>query len=458
MAADLAIRGAIVIFQGAAPRDILITDGKISGLVEAGAGSAQSELDARGMYALPGLVDAHVHFNDPGRADWEGWASGSRAAAAGGVTTVLDMPLNSLPPVVNGAAFDLKRAAAERASIVDFGLWGGLIGSEPGPLRELAARGAVGVKAFLCDSGVPEFPSLSPIDDVYAFRAATDAGLLVGVHAEDDELLAGATARVLAEGRHDPAAWLASRPPVAEVRGVDRAWAAALETGARLHIVHMSSAAALSAVDDARRAGVDVSAETCPHYLIFDDRDVSRLGPLLKCAPPIRDAANREALWNAVIHGRIDIIASDHSPCLAADKERGRDDIFAAWGGISGVQSLLPAVLTESIERGPALDLAAIMHFAAWRMASAPARRFGLTRKGTLGVGADADVVLVDARRHWTLEPSAVQTRSGQTPYAGRSFTGAVVRTIVRGTTVYLDGQFPAPAGHGRFVAAARAA
>ena len=458
MAADLAIRGATVIFQGAAPRDILITNGRISGLVEAGASSAQSEIDASGLYALPGLVDAHVHFNDPGRADWEGWASGSRAAAAGGVTTVLDMPLNSRPPVVDGAAFDRKRTAAEGTSIVDFALWGGLIGSDPLPLRELAARGAVGVKAFLCDSGVPEFPSLSPIDDRFAFRAAADAGLLVAVHAEDDELVAGATARVLAEGRRDPGAWLASRPPVAEVRGVDRAWAAALETGARLHIVHLSSAAAVSAVDDARRAGVDVSAETCPHYLVFDETDVGRLGPLLKCAPPIRDAANRDALWNAVIHGRIDIIASDHSPCPAADKERGRDDIFAAWGGVSGVQSLLPAVLTESMARGPALDLGAILHFAAWRMANAPARRFGLTRKGTLGVGADADVVLVDAHRKWMLEPSAVQTRSGVTPYAGRSFTGAVVRTIVRGTTVYLDGEFPAPPGYGRFVPAERAA
>ena len=459
MQADLAIRGATVIFQGAHPRDILITDGKISALVEAGALTARTEIDARGLYALPGLVDAHVHFNEPGRADWEGWESGSRAAAAGGVTTVLDMPLNSLPPVIDGAAFDLKRAAAERTSIVDFGLWGGLIGSDPAPLRELAARGAVGVKAFLCDSGVPEFPSLSPLDDVYAFRAAADAGLLVAVHAEDDEIVAGATARIHAEGRHDPAAWLMSRPPVAEVRGVDRAWAAALEASARLHIVHISSAAALAAIDDARRAGVDVTAETCPHYLVFDDTDVARLGPLLKCAPPIRDAANREALWAAVTHGRIDLIASDHSPCLAADKERGRENMFAAWGGVSGVQSLLPAVLTEAFARGSSLHPDAIMHFAAWRMSSAPAKRFGLApRKGSLAVGADADIVLVDGVREWVLEAGAVQTRNALTPYVGRTFRGAVVRTLVRGATVYLDGEFPARPGHGRFIAAERAA
>jgi len=457
--ADLAIRGATVIFQGAHPRDILITAGKIAALVEAGASDAREEIDAQGLYALPGLVDAHVHFNEPGRADWEGWASGSRAAAAGGVTTVLDMPLNSLPPVLDGAAFDLKRGAAEAASIVDFGLWGGLTGSDPAPLRELAARGAVGVKAFLCDSGVPEFRSLSPLDDVDAFRAAAEAGLLVAAHAEDDELVRGATERVRAAGRRDRAAWAESRPAVAEVRGVDRAWAAALEAHARLHIVHLSSAAALAAVDDARRAGVDVTAETCPHYLTFDDRDVARQGPLLKCAPPIRDAANRESLWTAVIHGRIDIIASDHSPCPAADKDRGRDDIFAAWGGVSGVQSLLPAVVTGSFARGPSLHPDAIMHFAAWRMASAPAKRFGLsTRKGTLGVGADADVVLVDGHREWTLGPDAVQTRSGQTPYVGRRFRGSVVRTIVRGTTVYVDGAFPARPGHGRFVPAERAA
>ena len=457
---DLAIRGALVVSDGAYARDILISDGRVAGLVEPGASSADEEIDATGLLAMPGIVDAHVHFNDPGRADWEGWTSGSRAAAAGGVTTVIDMPLNSLPPVLDGAAFDLKRAAGERASVVDFGLWGGLVGTDSMPLRELADRGAVGVKAFLCDSGVPEFSAVGDADLAAAMRAAAVAGLLVAVHAEDQELVRESTDRVRATGRRDPGAWLASRPVLAEARAVGRACAAAAESGARLHVVHLSAADALGAIGVARAAGSDVTVETCPHYLVFDDADVLVQGPLLKCAPPIRDPANREALWDALRGGRIDLVASDHSPCPAADKARGRDDIFAAWGGVSGVQSLLPAVFTEARRRaGGALDARAIAGFIAWRLAAKPADRFGLSaRKGRIRPGADADIVLFDPDREWTLEPAAVQTRSGLTPYAGRRFTGAAVRTLVRGATVFLDGELRGEPGHGRFVAAERVA
>jgi allantoinase len=460
VAADIAIRGATVIADGAYGRDILIRDGRVSALVEPGASSANEEIDAKGLIALPGVVDAHVHFNDPGRAEWEGWAHGSRAAAAGGVTTVIDMPLNSLPPVIDGAAFDLKRAAGERSSIVDFALWGGLVGTAAGPLRELAERGAVGVKAFLCDSGVPEFPAISDEDLAPAIRAAAAAGLLVALHAEDDGLVREATARVRTAGRTDPGAWLASRPPLAEVRAVARACAAAQGTGARIHVVHLSAVEALGAIGAARALGTDISVETCAHYLVFDEADVLVHGPLLKCAPPIRERANREALWDALTGGRIDLVASDHSPCPAADKTRGSGDIFAAWGGVAGVQSLLPAVFSEAAHRARGvLDSRAVAGFIAWRLATKPADRFGLSpRKGRIASGADADIVLLDPAREWVLEPSAVRTRSGLTPYAGRSFTGAVVRTMVRGTTVYLDGEFPAAPGHGRFIAAERAA
>ncbi|GAC1696663.1 MAG: allantoinase [Candidatus Limnocylindrales bacterium] len=452
---DLAIRGATVIASGALPRDILITGGRVNALVAPGAGTARSEIDAAGLYALPGIVDAHVHFNDPGRTDWEGWEHGSRSAAAGGTTTVIDMPLNSLPPVLDGASFDRKREAGERGSIVDFALWGGLTGTRPAPLAELAARGVVGCKAFLCDSGIPEFAALDDASLVPAFHAAARAGLLVAVHAEDDALVATATARVRDAGQHDPGAWVASRPAQAEVRAVTRACAAAREAGARLHVVHLSAAEALGAVGLARDAGTDVSVETCPHYLVFDQTDVEREGPLLKCAPPIRDRANRELLWGALLGGRIDLVASDHSPCPAADKDRGREDIFAAWGGVAGAQSLLTTLLTETRRRSVDLDLAAVLGFLSWRLCAKPAQRFGLwPRKGTLGVGSDADVTLVDAERAWTLGPAAVQTRSGRSPYAGRAFHGAVVRTIVRGTTVFADGGFPVAPGHGRFVPA----
>lgn len=452
---DLAIRGATVIADGALRRDILISGGRVTALTEPGAGTARTEIDAAGLYALPGIVDAHVHFNDPGRADWEGWEHGSRAAAAGGTTTVIDMPLNSLPPVLDGPSFDRKQAAGERGSIVDFALWGGLTGPDPAPLAELAARGAVGCKAFLCESGVPEFAALDDAALDPAFRAAAAAGLLVAVHAEDDALIAAATARVREAGRRDSEAWTASRPAQAEVRAVTRACAAAGAAGARLHIVHLSAAEALGAIDVARDAGTDVSVETCPHYLVFDETDVAREGPLLKCAPPIRDRANRERLWSALVGGRIDLVASDHSPCPAADKDPGREDIFAAWGGVSGAQSLLPALLTAARASSEGLDLAAILGFIASRLSAKPAQRFGLwPRKGTLALGSDADLTLIDAERTWALEPADVQTRSGRTPYAGRAFRGAVVRTIVRGTTVFEDGAFPAAPGYGRFVPA----
>jgi allantoinase len=455
---DLAIRGATVISDGAWARDILIRDGRVAGLVEPGASAADAEIDARGLFALPGIVDAHVHFNEPGRALWEGWATGSRAAAAGGVTTVIDMPLNSLPPVLDGAAFDLKRAAGERSSVVDFALWGGLVDADATSLRELAARGAVGVKAFLCDSGVPEFPAVGDADLVSAMRAAASAGLLVAVHAEDEDLVRDSTARMREAGRRDPGAWLASRPAAAEARAVARACAAATESGAKLHVVHLSAAEALGAIGLARDAGLDVTVETCPHYLAFDDADVLVHGPLLKCAPPIRGAANRDVLWAALLGGRIDLVASDHSPCPSADKARGNTDIFAAWGGVSGVQSLLPAVLTEARRRSTGLDLRAIAGFIAWRLAARPAQRFGLwPRKGRIAAGSDADLVLIDPDRDWTLTPEDVLTRNGLTPYVGRSFTGAVARTIVRGMTVYADGKAVSGAG-GRFVPAERAA
>jgi allantoinase len=279
------------------------------------------------------------------------------------------------------------------------------------------------------------------------------------VHAEDERVVREATEQIQKLGRRDPWAWAASRPALAERRAVTTACAAATESGARLHIVHLSAADALDAIGPARDAGVDVSVETCPHYLTFDETDTFAQGPLLKCAPPIRDAANRDALWSAVLDGRIDLIASDHSPCPAADKERGATDIFAAWGGVSGVQSLLPAVFTGALRRGPGIDKRKVAGFVAWRLAAKPAERFGLSpRKGRITAGSDADIVLFDPDREWTLEPAAVQTRSGLTPYAGRRFTGAVVRTLVRGTTVFRDGEFPAAPGHGRFVAAERAA
>ena len=449
--ADLAIRGALVISDGAYARDILISGGRISALVEAGASEAKREIDARGLLALPGMVDAHVHFNEPGRTDWEGWASGSRAAAAGGTTTVLDMPLNSVPPVLGGDSFDVKKAAAQSASIVDFGLWGGLVDADPASLRELSDRGAVGVKAFLCDSGVAEFPALHQDDLVPALRAAADAGLLVALHCEDDTLVREATARVRGEGRRDAAAWPLSRPPLVEVRAVASACAAAREAGARIHVVHLSAMEALGAVGAARDMGTDVTVETCPHYLTFDDDDLAGQGAALKCAPPIRDARNREGLWKALLDGKIDFVASDHSPCPPDLKDSA--DMFAAWGGIAGAQSLLSAVFAgASMRAGDALDVRKVAGFVVWRLSTRPAKRFGLwPRKGAIAPGSDADVVLFDPDRDWTLDEESSRTR-GRDPYVGRPFRGKVVRTLVGGRTVYNERETVTNPARGRFI------
>ena len=449
---DLAIRGAVVVSDGAYARDVIVERGRVVALVEPGASSARETIDATGLFALPGVVDAHVHFNDPGRTEWEGWASGSAAAAAGGTTTVIDMPLNSLPPVLDGAAFDAKRAVAERASLVDFALWGGLVGVDATPLRELAERGAVGCKAFLCDSGVPEFPAISDGDLLAALRAATGAGLLVALHAEDAALIRESTEVVRESGQHEPAAWVTSRPALAEARAIGRACAMAKLAGARLHFVHLSAALALGAIGVARGEGVDVSVETCPHYLVFDEEDVARQGPALKCAPPIRGRTNSDALWEAASGRRIDLIASDHSPCPPALKQRGMADIFEGWGGIAGVQSLLHATFTEAARRSEEiLDARRVAGFVVWVLAARPAQRFGLwPRKGRIAVGSDADVVLFDPERVWTYDSRDARTR-GVDPYVGRTFRGKVVRTIVRGRTVFDDGRTVAEAG-GRFV------
>ena len=449
--ADLAIRGALVISDGAYARDILIREGRISALVEPGASGAQREIDARGLLALPGMVDAHVHFNEPGRTDWEGWASGSRAAAAGGTTTVLDMPLNSVPPVLDGDSFDQKRAAAESASIVDFGLWGGLVDADPATLRELSERGAVGVKAFLCDSGVAEFPALHADDLVPALRAAAEAGLLVALHCEDDALVREATARVRGEGTHDAVAWPLSRPPLVEIRAVAAACAAAREAGARIHIVHLSALEALGAIGAARDMDTDVSVETCPHYLTFDDGELARQGAALKCAPPIRDARNRDGLWKALLEGKIDLVASDHSPCPPDLK--ASSDMFAAWGGIAGAQSLLPAVFAgASLRAGEAFDVRKVAGFVVWRLSATPAKRFGLwPRKGAIAAGSDADVVLFDPDREWTLDENSSHTR-GVDPYIGRAFRGKVVRTLVAGRTVYNEREAVTNPWRGRFI------
>ena len=442
-APDLVIRGGTAILPtGQRPADIAITGGIISA-IGGEVRDAEAVIDATDLVVLPGVVDAHVHFNEPGRADWEGWEAGTRGAAAGGVTTVLEMPLNAHPPTTTPAAFDEKLAIASQKALVDFGLWGGLVPDNLDNLQILHQRGVIGFKAFMSDSGIEDFHRVS--DDVLAIGLKVTARLnaIVGVHAESQELLE-------TQGALNPLAWCRARPAAAEVDAIRRLLVCmrGAGKGVRAHVVHVSCAAGLAEVDAARAKGVSITAETCPHYLAFTEQDFERIGPPLKCAPPIRDAGTREALWSEVLAGRVDLIGSDHSPCPAAAKQKGEHDIWQAWGGVAGIQATLPVLLTDGLHaRG--LSLERVAHLTA----TAPAQLFGLyPRKGAITVGADADFAIIAPDKQWILQPQNLEARSGVSAYLGREFTGKVVQTIVRGKTVFVAGEVIGHPGWGQFV------
>lgn len=438
---DLLVRGGqLVLEQGVQAADVGVIDGRIVDIGAELSGRAVQELDARGLHVFPGVVDMHVHFNEPGRTDWEGLASGSRALVAGGGTVFADMPLNSSPPVLDRGTFDAKRATAERESYADFALWGGLTPGHLEQLPELAEAGAVGFKGFMSDSGLAEFQAVDDLTLYEGLAIARDLGCTVALHAESDTITRNLSARIQGGGGHRVSDYLRSRPAIAEVEAVSRALLLAEETGARLHLVHLSTGRAVALATEARARGVDVSVETCPHYLLFTGEDMERIGAVLKCAPPLRSPAEVEALWAALRAGHVDTVGSDHSPS-SPDLKNG-DDFFAVWGGVAGVQSTLSALLTEGPARG--LDLPQI----AGLCARNPARRFELAGKGRLETGADADLALVALDTAWTLTGNDLHTRWKSSPYTGRLFRGQVQRTVLRGQTVYTEGHFPyAPRG-----------
>jgi allantoinase len=374
---------------------------------------------------LPGLVDTHVHVNEPGRTEWEGFATATRAAAAGGVTTLLDMPLNSIPPTTTVDNLRAKQAAAEGQVSIDVGFWGGAVpGNLPdlGPLHE---AGVFGFKCFLLDSGVEEFRHLEPDQFAMAMAETARLGALMIVHAEDGHLL---DARAL-DGSHY-AGFLASRPAEAEEAAIGSVLDQLEWTDGSAHVVHLSAAGAVAMFRAAREVGLDVSVETCPHYLTFDAEHIADGATELKCCPPIREAANREALWAALAAGEIDFVVSDHSPCTPDLKQRGGGDFGAAWGGIASVQLGLPAVWTGARERG--LALTAVVRW----MATAPADRVGLAHKGRIEVGADADLVRFAPDEKFTVDVAGLHHRNPVSAYAGRRLAGVVRETWLRGVPV----------------------
>jgi allantoinase len=380
------------------------------------------------------VFDVHVHFNEPGRTDWEGWATGSAACAVGGTTTVAEMPLNAHPPTLDGSSFDAKRAAAEASSFVDFALWGGLTPTNVDRMEELAERGVIGFKAFMSNSGIADFPAADDATLLAGMRQAAALGLPVAVHAENDVITAALATRAVAEGRTSARDYLDSKPAVAETEAINRAIHFAEETGCSLHVVHVSTGRGITLIAEARARGVEVTAETCPHYLLFAEEDLERLGAVAKCAPPLRPRSEVDALWRALLRGDVHVVASDHSPAPAEMKTG--DDFFAIWGGISGCQSLLSALLSAGhVERGlPLTTLVGVL-------ADRPARRFGMAGKGSISVGCTADLVLVDLGGRFTLLPEHLRYRHRHSPFVGMAFTEKPRQTILRGETVAIDGE-----------------
>jgi allantoinase len=441
--------GSVVTESGVIAADIAVARGVITEIGPNLSANADDEIDATGLHVFPGGVDSHVHFNDPGRTEWETIADGSSALAAGGYTTFVDMPLNSRPVTVDAAAFDLKLAAASASSLVDFGLWGGLVPGNLDRIDELAARGVVGFKAFMCPSGIDDFPACDEETLREGMRRIAELGSVLLVHAEEPGIVARFAQQAMAEGKTGPRDFIDSRPAAAELEAISIAIAIARETGCRLHIVHVSTEIGVDMVAEAQGDGVDVTCETCPHYLLYTEQDIEHLGGMGKCSPPFRTALDRDGLWRLLAEGKLPMVVSDHSPSTL-DLKKG-EDFFKVWGGISGCQTTRQLLLAHAAERSIDLPTVAAV------TATNPARRFGLEKKGEVAVGFDADLWLVDLSSEGVVRKEDLLYRNRFSAHEGQPIRGRTARTLVRGQSVFVAGEASSQK-IGRAVRPARAA
>ncbi|GGB37516.1 allantoinase [Lentibacillus populi] len=431
---DLIIKnGTVVTADSLVQGDIAIKNGKIKQLSTEKPldSNADRVINAKGLHVLPGLIDSHVHFNEPGRTEWEGLETGSKSLAAGGATTFFDMPLNSTPPVIDKPNLDIKKACANDKSVVNARFWGGLVPGNIQKLKELHEGGVIGFKAFMSPSGIKDFNNADDVTLFKGMKEVASLGSILAVHAESTVICEQLAEEKQRQGKTSARDFVESRPIISEIEAVQRVISYAEATGCKLHIVHASSRKVVEVIREAQQRGVDVTVETCPHYLALTVNDLEEKGGIAKCMPPLRDEEEVEDLWAAVANGEINVIGSDHSPA-PADMKVITDNYFEGWGGISGAQSTLNILLTEGhFKRG--LTLEKIVELTAVN----PAKRFGLTTKGVIAAGFDADITLVDLTKSFELKNEDLFYRHQHSPYIGKTYQGKVTTTIVNGEVVF---------------------
>lgn len=433
MAYDLVIKGGNVVFRnGVRKVDIAVKNGKISCVAEEINEPSLEIIDAHGQYVLPGMIDTHVHISEPGRTEWEGFETGSKALAAGGTTCYVEMPLNALPATTNQYALNLKLEAAKEQNYVDYGFYGGLVPNNFDDLKDLSDSGVLAFKCFIATCGSDSPGDFQNVDDYSLYKGMlrlAELNQLLCIHAENASITDHLTLEKIRQGKTTPMDYVETRPIFAEVEAVHRALFFAQETGCKLHFVHISSHEAIETILEAPAKGIDVSVESCTHYFALTAEEFETIGPEAKCAPPLRRAVDQEKLWQDLLNGNIDWLTSDHSPCTA-DLKKG--NVFEAWGGISGCQNNIEIMFDLAVKQRKMP-----IHKFVELISTNPARRFDIGNKGEISISKDADLVLLDSNLSYVLQQDDLYYKNKHSAYVGRNIGCRVTKTILRGTVIY---------------------